>query len=220
MFAFGWILQYANIIAMGLGMTMVLSIAGSAGGVALGVASNRARLAGHKAISLPIDAFVEFVRNTPFIIQLFFVFFGLPSLGIRLTPMSSAILAIILNVGAYCAEIIRAGLDATPRGQIEAALSLGMSRSETFWRIQLLPAFQRIWPALSSQLVLAMLGSAVVSQIAVEDLSYAADFIESRTFRSFETYFFLTGVYFLLAWVYRSLLTRLGSRIFPRGVGT
>lgn len=220
MFSFSWIMEYADVIVGGLFITIVLSTLGSSGGVALGVACNRVRLSPHRALHVPVNAFVEFVRNTPFIIQLFFIFFGLPALGLRLTPMTSALLAMILNVSAYSAEIIRAGLDATPRGHIEGAASLGMSRSETFWRIQLIPAFQRVWPALSSQLVLVMLGSAVVSQIAVEDLSYAANFIQSRNFRAFETYFFLTAVYLVLSIAFRFALASLGRRIFPRGFGT
>ncbi|MFX8000690.1 ABC transporter permease subunit, partial [Acinetobacter baumannii] len=90
------------------------------------------------------------------------------------------------NLGAYSCEIVRAGIQATAKGQFEAGASLAMSRFQTFWYVVLIPSLQRIWPALSSQIVLVMLGSAVVSQIAAEDLSFAANFIQSRNFRAFE----------------------------------
>ena len=220
MFSFSWIPQYWPLIANGMVVTVALSTGGAVCGVMVGILCNRVRLGGRRVVQAPVNAYIEFIRNTPFIIQLFFIFFGLPALGLRLSPLTSAFIATLLNVGAYSAEIIRAGLDATPRGQVEGATSLGMSRSETFWHIQLVPALQRIWPALSSQLVLVMLGSAVVSQIAVEDLSYAANFIQSRNFRAFETYFALTVLYLLLSILYRFALAEVGRRVFPRGLGT
>ncbi len=217
MFSFSWIIQYWQVIVTGMVITMGLAISGAFAGIAIGILCNRICLRENRVIVAAVKGFVEFVRNTPFLVQLFFIFFGLPALGVKLTPLQSAFLATSLNVGAYSAEIIRAGLSVTPRGQFEAALSLGMSRSDAFWYIALLPSFQRTWPALSSQLVLVMLGSAVVSQVSVDDLSSAANFIQSRNFRAFETYFFLTAVYMILSIIYRYLLACLGRRIFPRG---
>ena len=98
----------------------------------------------------------------------------------------------VINLGAYATEIIRAGIEATPRGQIEAGVSLAMTRLQVFRYVVLLPALQKIWPALSSQIIIVMLGSAVVSQISAEDLTYAANFIQSRNFRAFEVYFVAT----------------------------
>ncbi len=163
-----------------------------------------------------VGAYVEMIRNTPFLIQLFFIFFGLPSLGLRLSELQAANLAMVINLGAYGCEIIRAGIQATPRGQFEAGASLGMGRIQTFWYVVLIPALQRIWPALSSQIVIVMLGSSVVSQIAAEDLTFAANFIQSRTFRAFETYFVSTLIYLALAIALRQVLRGLGWTIFPR----
>jgi len=156
------------------------------------------------------------VRNTPFLIQLFFVFFGLPSLGIQLGEMQAACLAMALNLGAYSAEIIRAGIDATPKGQYEAGASLAMTRWQVFRHIVLKPALARIWPALSSQIVIVMLGSAVCSQIAAEDLTFAANFIQSRNFRAFEVYFVTTGIYLALSVLLRQLLRMTGRRLFRK----
>ena len=154
----------------------------------------------------------------PFLIQLFFIFFGLPGIGVKLTEMQAAILAMVVNLGAYSCEIIRAGIDATPRGLVEAGSSLAMSRLQIFRYVILKPALQRIWPALSSQIVIVMLGSAVCSQIAVEELTFAANFIQSRNFRAFETYFIVTGIYLLLAILLRQVLRTLGWWMFPKKV--
>ena len=133
-------------------------------------------------------AYVEIIRNTPFIVQLFFVFFGLPAAGIKLTETTAAFLAMVFNLGAYSTEIIRAGIEAVPKGHLEAGASLAMSRLQILRYIVLKQAFQKVYPALSSQIVIVMLGSAVVSQISAEDLTYAANYIQSRNFRAFEVY--------------------------------
>ena len=99
---------------------------------------------------------------------------------------------------------------------MEAGSSLAMTRCEVFRYVVLMPALQRIWPALSSQIVIVMLGSAVCSQIAVEDLTFAANFIQSRNFRAFEIYFVVTAIYLLLAILLRQVLRSLGWWLFPR----
>ena len=95
-----------------------------------------------------MTAYVELIRNTPFLIQLFFIFFGLPSLGLQMSELQAANLAMVINLGAYSCEIIRAGIQATPRGQFEAGASLAMTPFETFRHVILVPSLQRIWPAL------------------------------------------------------------------------
>jgi len=156
--------------------------------------------------------YVELIRNTPFLVQLFFIFFGLPALGVRLSEWEAAVLAMVINLGAYSTEIIRAGIMAIPKGQLEAAAALAMSRFEAFRHVILQPALAKVWPALSSQIVIVMLGSAVCSQIATEELSFAANFIQSRNFRAFETYLLTTVLYLLMAIGVRQLLAWLGQR--------
>src|SRR5690606_20255973 len=108
-------------------------------------------------------------------------------------------------------EIIRAGVVAVTKGQIEAGLSLAMTRLQIFRHVILRPALQKIWPALSSQIVIVMLGSAVCSQIAVEELSFAANFIQGRNFRAFEAYLITTVIYLLMAIVLRQILRLIGT---------
>ena len=171
---------------------------------------------GPQRLRLPVTLYVEVIRNTPFLIQLFFIFFGLPALDLRVSAFTAAVVTMILNVGAYSCEIVRAGIQATPRGHIEAGTSLAMSPFQVFRYVILLPALERVWPALSSQFIIVMLGTAVVSQIAVHDITFVASFIQSRNFRSFETFFVSLFIYLALAAVMRLLLNILGRKMFPR----
>ncbi|MCO5160597.1 MAG: amino acid ABC transporter permease [Mesorhizobium sp.] len=215
-FDFGWLAEYYPVFLKGIAITVELTVVGGLLGILVGLACAWTRALGPAWARPVVAAYVELIRNTPFLIQLFFVFFGLPQLGLRLGELEAANLAMVVNLGAYSCEIIRAGIQATPRGQFEAGASLAMSPWETFRHVVLVPALQRIWPALSSQVVIVMLGSAVVSQIAAEDLTYAANFIQSRTFRAFEAYFITTAIYLLLAVLLRQALALIGATIFPR----
>ena len=215
-FDFDWILEYAPLLARGILVTLELIAVGGFLGILLGIACAWVRSLGPRWLRPVVGTYVELIRNTPFIIQLFFIFFGLPSLGLRMSELSAANLAMVVNLAAYSCEIIRAGIQATPRGQFEAGASLAMTPFETFRHVVLAPALQRIWPALSSQVVIVMLGSAVVSQIAAEDLTFAANFIQSRNFRAFETYLVATALYLVLAIALRQALGGIGSWLFTR----
>lgn len=196
-----------------LGLTAIAIVVG----LTVAVACAWVRTEGPKWLAIPVAAYVELMRNTPFIVQLFFIFFGLPALGVRFSPPVASGIALVLNLGAYGTEIIRAGLLATPKGQIEAALSLALSRFQIFTRVVLPPALKKVWPALVSQIVIVMLGSAVCGQIATEELSYAANVISANTFRTFEAYIIATAIYLVLALMVRSLLNWAGPRfIFGR----
>ena len=212
-FDFAAVLEYREVLLAGTLRTLALTATGTVFGLTIGVlgAVSRAwRIAPYDKI---FAVYVESVRNTPFLVQLFFIFFGLPSLGVQINEWQAAILATIINLGAYTTEIIRAGIEATPRGQIEAAQSLAMTRAQIFRKVVLPPALRKVWPAICSQVVIVMLGSSVCSQIAAEELTFAANFIQSRNFRAFETYFIVTAMYFVLALLVRQIMIRGGRRL-------
>jgi polar amino acid transport system permease protein len=196
-------------VAWTLGLTAVSAVLG----VLLGIACAWVRTEGPVWSRPAVAAYVELIRNTPFIIQLFFIFFGLPALGLRLGPEWSSVIAMVINLGAYSAEIVRAGIQATPIGQIEAAVSLALTRVQTFIWVVLPPALQRIWPALVSQIIIVMLGSAVCGQISTEELSFAANLIQSRNFRAFEAFIVATVIYLGLSMATRAALNWLGERL-------
>jgi polar amino acid transport system permease protein len=213
---FGDLLPYWDVLAAGLLFTVILTIISTIVGIAVGTAGAAARTFGPTWLKRLVGGYVELVRNTPFIVQLFFIFFGLPAAGLRLSETTAAFIAMVFNLGAYSTEIIRAGMQAVPNGHVEAGLSLAMSRMEILRYIILKQAFQKIYPALSSQIIIVMLGSAVVSQISAEDLTYAANFIQSRNFRAFEVYLVTALLYLLLAIAARATLRGIGRLMFPK----
>ena len=215
-FDFAAVLAQGDLLLKGALFTLELTLIGTVVGVAVGILGAVVRAWQLRPFNWLFGVYVELIRNTPFIVQLFFIFFGLPALGLRMTEWQAAVLAMVINLGAYSTEIIRAGIQAIPRGQLEAAAALALSRAESFRHVILRPALARVWPALSSQIVIVMLGSAVCSQIATEELSFAANFIQSRNFRAFETYLLTTLVYLLMAIAVRQFLNLLGRRLITR----
>ena len=200
------------LLMRGAALTLALTAVATLLGLALGSACARARTHGPAIARALAAAYVELIRNTPFIVQLFFIFFGLPSLGLRLSSETASVIAMTLNLGAYAAEIVRAGIEATPRGQLEAARSLAMTERQVFLRVVLPPSLGRVWPAMVSQIVIVMLGSAVCGQIAAQELSYYANLIMSRNFRSFEANFVAAALYLAMAVLLRQALSWIGPR--------
>ncbi|MAX32929.1 MAG: polar amino acid ABC transporter permease [Halomonadaceae bacterium] len=211
---FSTLLPYSGVIIEGLVTTLWLTVVTTFAGIALAIVVAYVRDLESGIMSRLLGGYVEVVRNTPFIVQLFFLFFGLPALGIPISATVAALVAMVLNLGAYTAEILRAGIDSTARGQHEAARALGLSRLQSYRHVVLVPAFSRVYPSLISQCIIVMLGSAVVSQISVFDLTYAANFIQSRNFRGFEVYLVVTLIYLLLAVGMRRSFELVGRRLF------
>ena len=160
-------------------------------------------------------AYVEVLRNTPLLVQVFLVFFGLASLGWKVSAFSAALLSLVINVAAYSCEIMRAGMDSIHKGQIEAAECLGLTRRQVYWHVVIRPAMEKVYPALTSQFVLLMLASSITSQISVEELTAVAARVQSETFRPFEAYILVAVAYLIL-----SLLMRLGLWVFGQIVFT
>ncbi|MGO4571118.1 amino acid ABC transporter permease [Microvirga sp. 2TAF3] len=160
--------------------------------------------------------YVEAIRNTPLLVQIFLVYFGLSSLGLSLSAFTVAVIALVINVGAYTTEIMRAGFDSIPKGQIEAGECLGLSRWQIYWHVILLPAVERVYPALTSQFVLLMLASSVCSQISAEELTAVANYVQSDTYRAFETYILVAAAYIILSLLMRFGFWGLGLVLFPR----
>jgi polar amino acid transport system permease protein len=214
---FNVILQYHDELLRGLWLTVQLSLASIVLGTALGILAASARqMAVRRAVRLLVDSYVEVIRNTPFLVQLFIIFFGLPALGLRVGATTAALIAMTINLGAYSTEIVRAGIESIHRSQLEAGEALGFTRLQIYRHVVLMPALAKVWPALCSQFVLMMLASSVTSAISTGDLAAAAALIESQTFRSFEIYIVVTLVYLTLALGLRGLLAALGGWMFGR----
>ena len=212
---FGWLGDAVWLIVGGALMTIFLIVVSAVLGTLIsvvGAAGRRSRIA---ALRSAVAYYVELIRNTPFLAQLFFIYFGLPSLDLRLDPVVSAVAAMTLNLAAYGIEIVGAGLDAVPTGQREAARALGLRPAQVFVKIVLPQALKVIFPALTSQIVITMLESAAVSQIAVRDLTYEADMLQAKTFRAFETYLVVTIIYLAMSVALRRLMIAGDRRFLP-----
>jgi polar amino acid transport system permease protein len=200
----------------GAWLTIQLTVVSIALGFVLGTLCAVLRVYGGGLVRRLIGAYVEMIRNTPLLVQIFLVYFGLASLGLKLSAELSAIIALVINVGAYTTEIMRAGIEATGKTQLEAADCLGLSRVQTIVHIVLLPAMERVYPALSSQFVLLMLASSVTSQISAEELTAVANVIQSDTYRSFEVYLVVAVVYLALSFLYRFGFWLISRLLFVR----
>jgi len=215
-FHFEIIWQNYGLLLKGIWLTIKLSFTATVIGLLIGIFGAVCRTYRIKPMNWFVGAYVEAIRNTPFLIQLFFIFFGLASLKLRLTANQSALIALSANLGAYATEIVRAGIESIRRGEIEAGLSLGLSRLQVFRYVILKPALKAVYPALSSQFILLMLGSSIVSQISAEELTFTANFLQSRTFRSFEIYFTVTLIYLALSGLFRGIFYLVYLQAFTR----
>ncbi|MBI5719595.1 MAG: amino acid ABC transporter permease [Burkholderiales bacterium] len=209
-------LAYWPDLMLGAATTFGLSVAATVLGFGLGVLCALARTGRSPTAARVVGAYVEAIRNTPLLVQIFIVYFGLASLGIKLGAFTAAIAALVINVGAYTSEIVRAGIESVPRSQREAAECLALSRWQLLRHVVLPPAIERVWPALTSQYVLLMLASSITSQISTEELTAVANRVQSDTFRSVETYLVVAAAYLVLSLVLRVLFWAVGSLAFPR----
>jgi len=200
----------------GLVLTLELSVVTMMAGLVIGIAGAAARVYGPRWLRAIVAVYVEAIRNTPLIVQLFLIFFGLPSAGLKFDAETAAFVALSINLAAYSIEIVRAGLEAIPRSQIEAGQSLGLSPVQIFRYVVIFPALRLMYPALASQFVLLMLATSVVSQISAQDLFHMASIIQSRTFRDFEVYVLVAGIYLALALLFRLLFAGLYQLVFSR----
>lgn len=198
-FDFAPVLAHMDILLAGAWVTLQYSFIAMLLGGIVSIVCAIAKTSGPRPVRWVVDAYIEIIRNTPFLVQIFFIFFGLPSIGIRLSPNEAAILALVVNVGAYATEIIRAGIEAIPRGQVEAGIALGLKRMQIYRYIVVKQALRTIYPALSSQFIHLILTSSVVSAISASDLSAAAKEVDSITFASFEVYLTITLIYLALS---------------------
>lgn len=215
-FDFLLVLEKWPIFLSGVWLTLQLTVLSIAIGFVLGSVCAIARVYGWRSIRLIVGGYVELIRNTPLLIQIFIVYFGLSSVGLKLSAEVSAIIALTINMGAYSTEIMRAGIQSIHHTLLEAADCLGLTKLQTIMHIVLLPAMERVYPALSSQFVLLMLASSITSQISAEELTAVANNVQSETYRSFEVYIVVALVYLSLSLVYRVAFKVLGLILFSR----
>lgn len=213
-FDFGAVFERAPELLWATLGTFGLAFAGMALALLIGILGVIARTSHNKIARAPVIAFVEIVRNTPFLVQIFYIYFALPLMGIRLNPTTTAIIALGINGGAYAIEIIRGGVESISKGQVEAGYALGLHKADVFRLIVLKPALRAIYPSLTSQFIMLTLTTSVCTSIAAYELTSAAQRIESDTFRSFEVYFSVTGIYLVISSVMMGIFAMISRRYF------
>jgi polar amino acid transport system permease protein len=182
----------------------------------LGTAGALCRMSRIRWLHGPATWYVEFIRNTPLLVQLFFIYFGLSQVDIQVPNYFAGLIGLVVNNSAYLTEIIRTGIQAVHKGQFEAGLSLGLSFPQLMRRVVFPQAFRVIYPPLCNQFVGIILWSSLVSTIAVEDLAMRGKQLASTTFRSFETYIVLTLIYVVMTLTVSGILKLVGRRLFRR----
>ncbi len=216
-FQFGVVRDHWRELLDGAVATLWMSVAAFGLGLAFAILCTFARASRFAALRGAVRGYVEVIRNTPLLVQLFIVYFSLPSLGIQMDADQAAVLGLALNFGGYAVEILRSGIEAVPPGQIEAATALGLRRVRIFRHIVLFPAIRVSYPALAAQFILILLGSSVVSAISAEELTSAVNSLQSTTFRSFEFYFAALFIYLAMAGTARLALDAAFWAAFVRG---
>lgn len=211
---FSQLWRYDDLLLHGALLTLLLTVIAAVAGTLIGVCGAVLVRGGPRPVRWAIRGYIEVIRNTPALIQLFIIFFVLPSLGLRLPPLEAAAVALSIYFGAYAIEIIRAGLDAIPRAQLEAGECLGLTRWQIFRHIVFLPALRTIYPSFTSQFVLLLLGTSLASQVSAEELFHTGGFIDSRTFRSFEVYAVVCAIYFALVMAFKLVFAGLQRLMF------
>lgn len=214
--SFAWLNSAWGELINGAWLTVSLTVQAIILGLLIAIIGAWAKTTGPKWLGAIFSGYVEIIRNTPFLLQLFFFFFGLPSLGIYMTPTQTALLAMVVNLGAYATEIIRAGVEAIPHGQTEAGAALGLSPIQVFGLIILIPALQVIYPPLAAQFTMVLLGSSLAAAISANELTSTANILASANFRTLEVYFVVTLIYLGIVFVFRGVFALIYNLVLAR----
>lgn len=159
--------------------------------------------------------YVEIIRNTPLLVQIFFLYFGLPQFGIYLPVIFAGVLAMTINNCAYIAETVRAGIQSISKGQWEAADCLGLSRLWVFWDVIFPQTLRNIFPALTNQCIMILFGTSLLSVLDIKDLMQRASILNSQSFRTVEIYVFAVALYYVLALICSTVMRFINRRYFP-----
>ncbi|AEF85998.1 amino acid ABC transporter, permease protein, His/Glu/Gln/Arg/opine family [Treponema primitia ZAS-2] len=213
---FHFLQKYWFLFVNGAANTLILSFFTVFFGTLIGVLIALLRLSGNRLLRYPAQAYIEVIRGTPMLVQICFIFYALPQMGIRIPEVPlfggdfpryvSGVIALSLNSGAYVAEIIRAGIQAVDKGQVEAARSLGMTQMQAMGKIILPQAFKNILPALGNEFVTIIKESSIVSVIGVGELMFRTATVYGNSFRYFESLIICAIIYFIMTFTTSRLL--------------
>jgi polar amino acid transport system permease protein len=217
-FYFGDLLPFSSQLATALWVSIYITLIAMAVGSAFGVLLYLGKTSRVPAVPQVSSAYVEVFRNTPLLVQLYLIYFGLPELGVNLNPTWAGIVALTLNNAAYTAEIYRAGFESVPHGLVEAGQALGMRGSQVFRHIIFMPATRNVFPALTNQFILLFLASSIASIIGLPELMNSILNINSETYRTFEILAVGGVLYFVVSAIFAIGSKAMESYLFRWGV--
>jgi len=213
-------MELLPLLLRGLVVTVELTVAAAGLAVVIALAAGLARLSRHRLIAWSAAVYIEVFRGTSALVQLFWFYFVLPFFGIEVSAFAAGTLVLALNTGAYGAEVVRGAVVAVPRGQLDAAQALNLSRSQTLWRIVLPQAFPAMLPPAGNLAIELMKNTALVSLITITELTFSAQLLRAETLRSAEIFGIVLALYFAVALLITAgirLLERRASRGLERG---
>lgn len=204
---FSFMSKYYMYFLDGAKMTLFLAFCTVIFGTILGVILALMRLSKNKILKIIAVSYIEFIRGTPLLVQLFIFYYGIPTiLGLNLPELPAAIISLAINSGAYVAEIIRAGIQAVDKGQMEAARSLGMSNSTAMTHVIIPQAFKNVLPALGNEFIVVIKESSIISVIGISELTRASDIVRGVTYKPFEPLIVVAIMYFIMTFTLSKLL--------------
>lgn len=213
-FNFDFLSKYSNYFVVGTKTTLILAFFAVLFGTILGLFLSLMKLSKIKVLKAIAIAYIEFVRGTPLLIQIWIIYIGLPLIiGVDLPDIVTGIIALSLNSGAYVAEIIRAGIEAVDKGQMEAARSLGMNQGMAMREIIIPQAFKNILPALGNEFISIIKESSMVSVIGVAELMYNSGTVRAASFLGLEPLIVAAVIYFIITFILTRVMGALERRL-------
>ncbi|WP_132379262.1 ectoine/hydroxyectoine ABC transporter permease subunit EhuC [Muricomes intestini] len=189
---------FISLIKAGLKVTIQVTFFAAILALVLGFISGLARMSRHRTIRFISGVYIEVFRGTSLLVQLFWIYFALPMMGIRLSALTAGVLAIGLNYGAYCSEVVRSAIQNVPVGQTEACIALNMTKTQRMVKVIIPQAFVMMLPNLGNQLIELLKSTSLVSMITLTDLTYQANILNATTFETTKVYTMLLVIYFII----------------------
>jgi polar amino acid transport system permease protein len=203
----------------GLGYTLLLTFVSIVVGFFIGISLALGRVYGNKIINGVCVGYIELIRGTPLLVQLFIIYFGLPSIGLIFTPLQAALIGLSINSGAYQAEYLRGSIQSVESGQMSAARSLGMNRLQSIRYVILPQALRIAIPAWSNEFIYLLQYSSIAYIIQVTELTAEGKFIAAHTFRYLEVFAMIAVIYLVLTIVSTEIIDRIAQRLSIPGIG-
>jgi len=208
------VLPYLPDLLVGAWFSLQIAFLSFCGGMVIGLFGAMAKTSGGRIIKKLVNLYVGFFTNTPQLVQIYFIFFALPEVGILMTSYQAVLLGMTLNAGAYLTEIQRAGFISVHRNEIEAAETMGMSLMQTVWYVIVPHIMKVLFPPLSNHYILMVLGTSMAAIFGVEELTGRAFNANAVTFRSIEIFSMTAGIYVLVTITASILLALIGRYMF------